>query len=208
MRRCISSYTTRCCASMLACFELCRSRFGVSLLFFAWFDASNRVSDERAEHFSTVPTTIQSDNAMNAEVFFACSDASNSATNPTEVAIQKRARRGHSHAAQVPRRCRDTAPPASACAQPPLPRCPSMVAGPPAFINSVCVPRAPPLRACVGIPPPFFPPGASSVIAPLKSVRSVCGMPALNHRYRGAHEICPSLFIAMLRSSRILQLDA
>ncbi len=94
-------------------------------------------------------------------------------------------------AAQVPRRCRDTAPPAPTCAQPPLPRCPSMVAGPPAFINSVCVPRAPPLRACVGIPPPFFPPGASSVIAPLKSVRSVCGMPALNHRYRGAREICP-----------------
>ena len=111
-------------------------------------------------------------------------------------------------AAQVPRRCRDTAPPAPTCAQPPLPRCPSMVAGPPAFINSVCVPRAPPLRACVGMPPPFFPPGASSVIAPLKSVRSVCGMPALNHRYRGAREICPSLFIAMLRSSRILQLDA
>ena len=77
-------------------------------------------------------------------------------------------------AAQVPRRCRDTAPPASTCAQPPLPRCPSMVAGPPAFINSVCVPRAPPLRACVGMPPPFFPPGASSVIAPLKSVITVC----------------------------------
>ena len=31
--------------------------------------------------------------------------------------------------------------------------------------NYVCVPRAPPLRACVGMPPPFFPPGASSVIA-------------------------------------------
>ncbi len=77
-------------------------------------------------------------------------------------------------AAQVPRRCRDTAPPASTCAQPPLPRCPSMVAGPPTFINSACVPRAPPLRACVGIPPPFFPPGASSVIAPLKSVITIC----------------------------------
>ena len=31
---------------------------------------------------------------MNAEVFFACYDASNSATDPTEVAMQKRARRG------------------------------------------------------------------------------------------------------------------
>ena len=33
-----------------------RSRFGVSPLFFACFDASNRVSNERAEHVSTVPT--------------------------------------------------------------------------------------------------------------------------------------------------------
>ncbi len=32
-----SSYTTSCCAAILACFELCRSRFGVSPLFFCMF---------------------------------------------------------------------------------------------------------------------------------------------------------------------------
>ncbi len=101
---------------------------------------------------------------------------------------------GHSHAAQVPRRCRDTAPPASACARPPLPRCPSMVAGPQAFINSVCVPRAPPLRACVGIPPPFFPPGASSVIAPQTDRNYRCEWPRRPSNQYG-------LFVECLRST-------
>ncbi len=62
-----SSYTTSCCAAILACFELCRSRFGVSPLFFACFDASNRVSNERAEDFSTVPTAAVNYRSRNAK---------------------------------------------------------------------------------------------------------------------------------------------
>ena len=166
MRRRISSYTTRCCASILACFELFRSRFGVSPLFlFACFDAPNRVSNERAEDFSTVPTAAVNYRSRNAKARAAGGTLTGKVCGAS--------------AAPMPRHRSASTDLRSTQAWRPVHQLSSTL--------SVC-------QELLHCAPVSGSRHHSSHLAP--------------PRYRGAYEICPSLFVAMLRSSRIFQLDA